>query len=83
MRKTRKQLEEANRQLGCNIRYLKEEKGTKTARCAQACGISATSFTRRMNNPGEFTFGEINELANLWDVSPTKLMYGKLMEGEA
>lgn len=82
MRKSQKQLEEANRQLACNIRYMKEEHGTKNERCAQACHISPASFSRRLNNPGDFSFAEINQLANLWNIAPTKLMYGKLMEGE-
>lgn len=82
MRKSQKQLDETSRQLGCNIRYMIQEKGTKAERCAAACGMSPTTWSRRMNHPGEFTFGEINLLANLWGVSPARVMYGRLTEGE-
>lgn len=80
MRKSQKQLEETYRRIALNIQYLQIERGTPPSRCALACGISVPTWRRRLKNPQEFTVGELESLASLWNTSVTKIQHGQLTE---
>lgn len=80
MRKSDKQLRDGYALIRCNIAFLQEQHKTNTERCAIACGVSKVTFCRRLQNPEEFTVGELEGLARLWNVPARKIMYGRLAE---
>ena len=77
MRKSDKKKDEENRLIVANIGYMQTVRHTTDERCALACGFSEQTFRRRMKHPEDFTWGEIQSLANLFNCTTQRILYGE------
>ena len=76
MRQTTKQKAEQCNKLAFNIEVLRIMRGTTPERCATAMGVSVSTFYRKRSNPQDFTFGDLQALANLWNTTVPHLLEG-------
>ena len=81
MRKSDTKKHEEARLIAVNIGYMQTVRRTTDERCALACGFSEQTFRRRMKSPEEFTWGEIQSLASLFNCSTKRILYGSLEGG--
>ena len=83
MRKSDKKKDEETRLIAVNIGYMQMVRHTTDERCALACGFSEQTFRRRMKHPEDFTWGEIQSLACLFNCTTQRILYGSLEGGVA